>query len=588
MTDYVEEIKARLGIYEVVSQYVQLKKAGLNYKGLCPFHSEKSPSFVVSPEKQICHCFGCNKGGDIFTFIQEMEGVAFPEAMQLLADRAGVKIEKQKSAKITENKTVKDEFFKAQDLACEFFEKQLHTTNDGKKVLDYLARRGVNEGDIKEFRLGFAPESYELLTNYLLEKGISKEVLLKSGLAAQKNIGDARIYDKYRSRLIFPIFDYLGRVCGFGGRALSKDQMPKYLNSPENPIYNKSKVLYGLSHAKQAIKAQGRVVVVEGYFDMILPYQVGVQNVVATSGTALTADQVKILGRLTKEAILCFDSDDAGFEATQRAYELLVEAGFTVKVVTGLDKKDPADFVRDHGAEFGDIVSGGEDFISYLADRLMSRHDKNSFDGRRRIIDTLLPILKAVGPTGKDYFVREISRKLDISETVIYDEIANFSLPNNHPAKKGQKEEPVNVVKISLAQCLLGIFLEYPSLFKLDLENYFDSSENPNEKAIYKLLTDQYNQARGNLTTWSFDSEDLAPLKQVIQVLGLYTQERYKDFSEPGIREEVGKIIDKIDQSGKAEALKRLHRRIEEAEKNGDMTMLKDLLSQQQQLLAKK
>ena len=190
MADYVEEIKMKLGIYDVVSQYVQLKKAGRNYKGLCPFHGETTPSFVVSPEKQICHCFGCGRGGDVFTFVQDLEGVSFPEALELLADRAGVKIDKKEVKKSGPSKSVKDEYFRAQDLACEFFEEQLHKTNDGKKVIEYLKRRGLTEDTIKKFRLGFAPDSYDALYPLLLKKGVSQDILIQSGLAAQKNLAD--------------------------------------------------------------------------------------------------------------------------------------------------------------------------------------------------------------------------------------------------------------------------------------------------------------------------------------------------------------------------------------------------------------
>ena len=207
MADNVEEIKSRLGIYEVVSQYVQLKKAGHNYKGLCPFHNEKSPSFVVSPEKQICHCFGCNKGGDIFSFVQELEGVSFTEAMQILADRAGVKIERKSGAKAKINKTEKEEFFAAHELAADFFEKELWNTNDGKKVLEYLHRRGLKDETIKGFRIGFAPDRYDALYPMLLKRGVKKDTLIKSGLVSTKKVGADEVYDKYRAWLILPIFD---------------------------------------------------------------------------------------------------------------------------------------------------------------------------------------------------------------------------------------------------------------------------------------------------------------------------------------------------------------------------------------------
>jgi len=311
MADIVEDIKSRLDIVSYISSYVQLKKTGRNFKGVCPFHSEKTPSFIVSPEKQIWHCFGCSKGGDLFAFVKEADGVSFVEAIQILADKAGLKVEKLSKFEKKEDKSEKDDYFHAHELACEFFEKKLYDTKDGEKVLKYLKNRGLKDETIKDFRLGFAPDEYELLYTYLLKKGIKKEIMVKSGFASSKGIGDDKIFDKYRARLMIPIFDYMGRICGFGGRALKEDQMPKYLNSPDNIVYNKSRLLYGLSNAKKYIKENDGVVLVEGYFDMILPYQAGVKNIVATSGTALTQDQVRLIKRLTQNVTTCFDTDSA-------------------------------------------------------------------------------------------------------------------------------------------------------------------------------------------------------------------------------------------------------------------------------------
>jgi DNA primase len=587
MADNVEEIKSRLGIVEVVSQYVQLKKAGVNYKGLCPFHSEKSPSFVVSPEKQICHCFGCNKGGDIFSFIQEVEGVDFVESMKLLADRAGVKLDEGKMKKGTVNKTEKEEYFKAHDLACDFFEKQLWETNDGKKVMDYLYRRGLKDETIKEFRLGFAPESYDALHKILLAKGISKNVLVKSGLAAAKNLADGKIYDKYRTRLIFPIFDYLGRVAGFGGRALKNDQMPKYLNSPENPIYNKSKLLYGLSHAKKAVKEKNQILMVEGYFDVILPYQAGIKNVSATSGTALTADQVKLIKRITKKVVTCFDSDNAGFEATKRAYFLVQNAGLSMKTVSQLEEKDPADYVREHGEEFKALVNGAPDFVEFFIEKLLQQHDVTDVDGRRKIIAELLPCFQVMQPTEKDYFVRLLSSRLGMKEGHIYEQMETYKLPVGHPARgeKPTKSDELSVFKIGIPELVLGICLEYPKLFKgvrgkLDFEDFAEPL-----KDIYKALSDQYNSARDVDELWKFDEDFFASNQQKVDMLLLYVSERYQEFSEQVLESELEKLIDKVEKDRRAGKLKVLQKEIHEAENQGDKKKVRELLEAQQALI---
>ncbi len=593
MGDIVSDIKDRLDITDVVSQYVQLKRAGHNFKGLCPFHSEKTPSFVVSPEKQICHCFGCNKGGDIFGFVQEVEAVTFAEAIKILADRAGLKIENFEKVAKKEGKTEKDEYFAAHDLAQKFFENQLHNTNDGKKVLEYLYSRGVKDETIREFGIGFSPDSYDALHAELLKSGVKKDVLLKSGFVSVKNISSDQIFDKFRMRLMFPIFDSLGRICGFGGRALKADQMPKYLNSPENIIYSKSKVLYGFSHAKKYIKELNNVVFVEGYFDVIMPYQEGVKNIVATSGTALTKDQAKMMSRITKNAVTSFDTDSAGFEATRRAYEILQTEGFNVKTVFAFDKKDPADYVKENGGgAFKDAVSSAKDFISFYMDRLIKDFDINTFDGRKGVMNLLMPFYKVMTPTDRDFYVKELAGKISMGEKILYDEIDSYKLPKDHPARQSfQTNSSENSVlkkfEIGVYEIILGIIFGYPHIFgeisvALD-EDAFDEDG----KNIYKECLNQYNSTRTRGGKWDFESEVFAHFKADIGVYVLYVEDKYQDFSDVAIALEVKKLVDKMKQSRKNNSLKEVQEKIKEAEKSGDKALLLKLLQEQQVLLSK-
>lgn len=583
--DIVDEIKSRLGIEDVVSQYVQLKKAGRNLKGLCPFHSEKTPSFVVSPDKQICHCFGCNKGGDIFAFIEEVEGVTFAEALEVLADRAGVKMDASKHKK-KESKSVKDEYFKAHDLACEFFEKQLHHTNDGQKVLEYLFKRGLTDDTIREFRIGFAPDKYDELHPYLLKKGISKNILLKSGLIAAKNLAAENVYDKYRSRLIFPIFDYLGRVCGFGGRALKKDQAPKYLNSPENMIYSKSKVLYGLSHAKKYVKEQDRLVLVEGYFDVVLPYQAGVKTIAASSGTAVTSEQVRLVKRMTRNVVSCFDNDSAGFEASKRAFFLFQAEGIDLKVVFGLDEKDPADFVHEGKGDFAALIEKARDFVSVFIEKLLVDNDAGTLVGRKKVLSEILPCLDAMPVSSRDFFVRELAAKLKIAENHLYAELENFKLPTDHPARVagGESSETI-AAKFSAEDMVMALLLEYPFLFAAlaDVLKIEDFGEGV--KSVYKALTDQYNSARDNFEAWNFDKGFLADNKEKIDVLRLYAEERYQGFSEESLEIELEKLVDKTVKDRKALKLKEIQNKIKSAEEAGKNEEISLLLREQQALL---
>lgn len=592
MRDIVTEIKDRLDISDVVSQYVQLKRAGHNFKGLCPFHSEKTPSFVVSPEKQICHCFGCNKGGDIFGFIQEVESVTFAEAIKILADRAGLKIEESDKISKKENKTEKDEYFTAHELACAFFEKQLFTTNDGKKVLEYLYSRGVKDETIKEFRIGFSPDSYDALYTELLKSGVKKDVLIKSGFVSVKNISSDQIFDKFRMRLMFPIFDSLGRICGFGGRALKADQMPKYLNSPENIIYSKSKVLYGFSHAKKYIKELNNVVFVEGYFDMILPYQGGVKNVVATSGTALTKEQAKMMNRITKNAVTSFDTDNAGFEATKRAFEILQTEGFNVKTVAAFDKKDPADYVKENGGDaFKDAVSSAKDFIGFYMDRLIKDFDVTTFDGRKNVMNLLMPFYKMMTPTDRDFYVKDLAGKISVDENVLYDEIGSYKLPKDHPAKQSfqdnEKSSSFRKFEIGVPEIILGIVLGYPHIFAEISSVLTEDDFDGDFKNVYKECLSQYNSSRTREGKWDLESEDLGRRKAEIGVYALYVEDKYQDFSDVAIALEVKKLVDNMRRTRRNNTLKEIQSKVKEAEKSGDKALLLQLLQEQQVLLSK-
>ncbi|MFA6305962.1 MAG: DNA primase [Candidatus Gracilibacteria bacterium] len=593
MGDIVSDIKDRLDIGDVVSQYVQLKRAGHNFKGLCPFHSEKTPSFVVSPEKQICHCFGCNKGGDIFGFIQEVEGVTFAEAIKILADRAGLKIESFDKVLKKEGKTEKDEYFAAHELACEFFEKQLHSTNEGKKVLEYMYSRGVKDETINEFRIGFSPDSYDALYPELLKRGVKKDVLVKSGFVSVKNISSDQIFDKFRMRLMFPIFDSFGRICGFGGRALKADQMPKYLNSPEDIIYSKSKVLYGFSHAKKYIKEANSVVFVEGYFDVIMPYQEGVKNIVATSGTALTKEQAKMMRRITPNAVTSFDTDSAGFEATRRAFEILQNEGFNIKTVFAFDKKDPADFVKENGGNaFKEAVIGAKDFISFYMDRLIKDFDVGTFDGRKNVMNLLMPFYKVMMPTDRDFYVKELAGKISMGEKILYDEIDSYKLPKDHPARQSFQDNSsggssVKKFEISISGIIVGIVLGYYRLFPEISAVLSEDDFDGDFKNIYKECLNQYNSSRTHEGKWDFGSEVLGSLKASVDVYVLYVEDKYQDFSDEAVALEVKKLVDNMRRSAKNNTLREIQLKMKEAEKSGDKALLLKLLQEQQILLSK-
>ena len=353
MKDNVSKIKDRLDVVDVISGYLKLQKAGMNFKARCPFHNEKTPSFVVSPERQVWHCFGCSAGGDIFTFIQQIEGVEFPEALRVLAAKAGIELESFNTAA----KDDKTRLYEVCESATKFFEKQFHS-NTGKLALEYLKNRGVADSTIQEFRLGFAPNDWDSLGTFLRDCGYSENEIVEAGLAIKRTDGSGA-YDRFRSRIMFPIFDLNGQVVGFTGRILQLEngnwklenaqaEPAKYINTPQTRIYDKSRILYGLNKAKMDIKQADQCILVEGNMDALMSYQAGVKNVVASSGTALTPNHLSLLHRYTTNLGFCFDTDQAGAMATKRGIGLALGQNFNIKVVeiNVIECNDPADLIQ--------------------------------------------------------------------------------------------------------------------------------------------------------------------------------------------------------------------------------------------------
>ncbi len=345
----IEEIRAAVDIVDVVSDYVQLKRSGSRYKGLCPFHQEKTPSFSIDPDKNLYYCFGCGAGGDVFTFLQEMEGISFVETARMLAERTGIPLPEDDIDAEQASRT--EAIYHALRFAGRFFYRQLTQTERGKPALNYLRQRGIEPATIKRFGLGYAPDAWDALLNAAKEKQIEPEILEDAGLIIERN-DSSGYYDRYRDRVIFPIFSHVGKVLGFGGRILddAADQ-PKYINSPETRVYHKSKVLYGLRQAKSAIRQQDEALLVEGYTDVIALHQAGIETAVASSGTALTEEQVQTLGRYGKRLVLLYDADEAGARAAVRALHLVLKQGLGAYAVELPEGDDPDSFVQAHGPE---------------------------------------------------------------------------------------------------------------------------------------------------------------------------------------------------------------------------------------------
>lgn len=404
-----EEIRERTDIVSLVSEYVTLKKAGRNFVGLCPFHADNNPSFSVNPEKRIWYCFGCHEGGDVFSFVQKIEGLSFPEAVERLARRAGIAWERGPDDR--RRASEREQLYRANELASKYFHEQLLKSPAGEPARNYLARRGVQEKAIEQFQIGFARESWDGLMNFLRKKGVREEVAVKAGLVRRRSGGGC--YDTFRNRVIFPIFDVTGRVVGFGGRALG-DEPAKYINSPETPIFRKSRTLYGINLGGRKAAQAGYSVVVEGYTDVITLHTAGIENVVATLGTAFTQDHVRLLNRYAGTMVLCFDGDSAGVTATLRNASAFERAEADVRVVTLPAGTDPDEFVRRYGPEkFVEAVESAPSLTEFRLSTIADAHDWSTEEQRLAAVREMVTALADIPDRVKrSRYVRWTAEKL--------------------------------------------------------------------------------------------------------------------------------------------------------------------------------
>lgn len=408
MRSALEEIKSRLDIVQVISEYLSLKKAGQNYKGLCPFHTEKTPSFMVSPSKQIYHCFGCGNGGDVFSFLVRYENLSFQEAVNVLAQKAGVTL--KKSTRDTVKAGEIETLLNLHRDALVFYQKALSSSHE---VMNYLKTRGINGEAQRLFKIGYAPQKRDALLSYLKNKGYELGEMKKAGLINQ---GVAGYYDTFRGRIILPIFDLRGNIIAFGGRVVSPQDEPKYLNSPETPIFNKSRVLYGLNLAKESIKKSGYVTFVEGYFDVITSHIFGFSNTVAPLGTALTDEHGKLIKRFVENVVLIFDGDPSGIKAAKNALRVLLESGLNVKVVPLPEGEDPDGFLRKNGKEaFNNLLDRALSIVDFF---MMQKGDKHSIAH-----DALEIIAKIPDHILQGHYTRLLSEKLRINEVFFREEL---------------------------------------------------------------------------------------------------------------------------------------------------------------------
>ncbi len=499
----IAEIRNAADIVDIISDVVMLRKAGRNYKALCPFHSEKTPSFTVSPEKQIFHCFGCGAGGDVFTFLKDYEGLSFTEAARTLAKRYGINIpEKEMSygelRKIRERENLLDINFKA----AEFFHKILVEDKRGRQAFDYLIKRGINRETVNDFNLGYAPRGWNNLLDFFSKKGIKTDLLLKSGLIVPgKN--NRSFYDRFRERIIFPITNIRSQVVGFGGRVMD-DSLPKYLNSPETKIFNKSRILYGLNLSKTKLRENGFIYIVEGYFDFLALWQNGIKNAAATMGTALTPFHVRLFKSYANKAVLVFDSDAAGIKAATRSLEVFGREETDVKILILPKGHDPDSFIRKFGTDaFEKQSANALEVMEFLMDSAIKRHGL-SVEGRIRIISQLKGTLASIkDPVSRSLYIRELSERMGVDEAMIAEKVRevpvglkNSGLRKKHelsgPAKQDYISDPVSHGP-RMEKKIISMMLQFPDIIpEIGRRNILSFFENEILRSIGLTLLAAY------------------------------------------------------------------------------------------------
>jgi DNA primase len=563
--EVIEEIRQRADIIEVISDYVALKKAGTNYKGLCPFHQEKTPSFTVSQEKQLFHCFGCGLGGNIFTFLMKYEQVAFAEAARALAQRYGVRIPEVKA---TAQDQRKENLRQINAVALDFYVHQIKEEKEGKVARGYLEHRGIERAIWEEYGIGYAPARWDALVTHLKKKGVNVKEAEALGLIIPKKGG---WYDRFRDRIIFPIFDLRDRVIGFGGRILNDGQEPKYLNSPDSPLYKKGTGFYGLNVARKSIqKAGGKVCIVEGYFDLLSMAQKGVKNVVATLGTALTPEQARLARRFGKEFSLLFDPDEAGAKAALRGVEIFMQEETFATVIPLPDGLDPDGYFQ-KGGDAQALWSKAIPGVEYTMERLMAGYDLGAIEGRAKAVRAVLPFLIRIKDgVSRDLYLKRLAEKTGVGEA----EIRDVALTLHKGHKEGVEQKSIIGINASAEKKLVQMMVQHPTLIPLVIkEGVLEDLESQALRSIGALVIHTF-QRHGDLSL-----DRIAPQLEERGVsetaFALAFQE---EELEEGMAERI--MVDclrKIKMKTLKRQLEGIKKRIKEAEAQGDEALLNSL-----------
>ena len=583
--DEISEIKSKIDIVKLIGDYVELRRAGVTWKARCPFHNEKTPSFIVNEERQFYYCFGCHESGDIFTFVQKKENLEFPEALKLLAQKAGVELKSVDRAAASQ----KTRLFDLLNETTSHWQTQLAWPAQAS-VREYLQRRGLDEETIKTFRIGWAPESWDDILKHLMKLGYNETEIAAAGLTVKKEKGSG-YYDRFRGRVTFPIQDLFGNVVGFSARTLKKDEPAKYINTPETNIYKKGKILYGLDKAKDAIRKSGYAIVVEGNMDVIASHRVGIKNAVAVSGTALTEDQIVLLKRYTNNLAFCFDMDEAGQNAANRSIDLAMEKEMNIKIIQLISGKDPDECIQNNAEDWKESIRRSQTIMEYYFAKYFSRFDITKIEQKKELAKILLAeIRKLRNPLERDHWLKQLAGRLAVDEGILRE-----MMPvGDEPARgvfKPKAAVPFTGEKADSADdILLSILLSQPTLIeyallRLPLDYIADKT-----RPIYNDLYSWYN-ANNQIT-----SEDLIEKMLGQKYLGyddgdrrrllLLKDTKFDDYLAEEWHHEVQRLVKRISEQFLTKRKLEIQKQIEDVNLTDDnrRTLLADYQAISQKL----
>ena len=575
--ELIDQIRDANDIVDLISEYVPLKKRGKNYVGLCPFHTEKDPSFNVIPTKQIFYCFGCQEGGNVIHFLMKHEKLGFVETVKLLAKRANIPLPKRTVDR--QKAQALDKLYYANEVANEYFRKSFYREEPGKKARQYLNKRGFDPEIIKQFSLGYAPDDWEGFIRFAKTKDMEMEVLSQAGLVVPRSESSG-FYDRFRNRIIFPIFNLSGKVVGFGGRVLDEKDEPKYLNSPETPIYQKGKILYGLNFSKDEIRKKGSAVLVEGYVDLLSLYQAGIKNVVASSGTAFTPDQARLLSRYAEKIYLLFDADTAGQSATFRSVDLLFSEGVEVFVVSLPKGEDPDSFVKKFGAEeVAKKIEQAQTFIDFKRSSLPKDFEELSLKEQEKVIFDLAETAKKItDDVRRNLFVKKVGQVFKIDETSIFKMMGKRTAKGTFTPKKEASTFPVTVQE-KIEMGILRILMEDEKLMKLtEGKLELDDFSTTEHKEIFQLLRLSSGKSVRISLSALLDKTKNEGTNQILSRIAAM------DLGTAELSIQLADHLRTLNNLKKDKKIKMLKESIKRAEQQGDMETVNRLLKEHQKL----